>query len=437
MYTSFSADTEPTIAAATDGDLDPLVDLALSVTIERVRKIVVITGEEPTFSVSVTVGGQNWESISAQGFDVFNIGTAAFDIPDDEASVSVTIEVQEAGQTMDAANDGDIVAITYDVATGNWEGDDFLQDESGYGHSSGTEDGESTDRDYEIWFDIGCNDYDDDGLTYWEEINIYETDPEHNDAGMDYDDDGVPIEWEDHWGYDPFEAERHDRLDPDQDGLQNIEEFMMDEWFADPFRQDIYIENDYMEPRAGITPIMPVESMQLQYSAFTKHNIMLLIDDGLMGGSDQIPYQELDWEDYEAAYNDYFLNGDPNNPRKGVFHWAVIIHDAASMFGRGVGGFNFFGDSFAVCSAYVQRWRPWEEGSIIGHGGTYMHELGHQLGLPHLRCFPWQPIYWLSGRYQSCMNYRYNFKIVDYSDGTHGFMDVDEWSDLDLNRIDR
>jgi len=35
------------------------------------------------------------------------------------------------------------------------------------------------------------------------------------------------------------------------------------------------------------------------------------------------------------------------------------------------------------------------------------------------------------------MNYRYNFKIVDYSDGTHGFMDRDEWGSLDLQRFER
>jgi hypothetical protein len=35
------------------------------------------------------------------------------------------------------------------------------------------------------------------------------------------------------------------------------------------------------------------------------------------------------------------------------------------------------------------------------------------------------------------MNYRYNFKIVDYSDGAHGFMDYDEWSILDLERFQR
>jgi hypothetical protein len=135
-------------------------------------------------------------------------------------------------------------------------------------------------------------------------------------------------------------------------------------------------------------------------------------------------------------YTEYFLHNDQENPRKGIFHWAVIIHEF-NGFGRGVGGFNFRHDAFAVASAYVQKWRPEQEGMILGHGGTYMHELGHQLGLPHLKVFPWQPLYWLSGNYKSCMNYRYNFKIVDYSDGTHGFMDRDEWDTLDLQEFER
>ncbi|HDS59119.1 MAG TPA: hypothetical protein ENN54_02335 [Thermoplasmatales archaeon] len=436
LHTSVSPRVAPSVIVA-DDDLDPLVDLEVSVDVQRARKIDGATGQPSSFSVRVTVGDESWESPLVQGFDVWDIGTAWFDVPDDQALVPVTIEVLEGGEVMDISPQGDSFAVTYDLRTGGWSGDDYLGDPSGYGHASGTEDGESTHRDYEIWFQIGFNDYDGDGLTYWEEVNVYQTDPEQNDAGIDYDGDGVPIEWEDHWGYDPFAAEDHHRLDPDRDGLQNTEEYMMGQWLADPFRQGIYIENDYMEPHNGITPLIPQESLQLQYSSFTKHHIMLLVDDGLMGGSDILPYREMSWDDYEDYYTDYFLHGDPDNPRRGVFHWALIIHDANRMFGRGVGGFNFMRDSFAICSAYIQRWRPWEEGSVLGHGGSYMHELGHQLGLDHLRCFPWQPLYWISGSYRSCMNYRYNYKIVDYSDGTHGFMDRDEWSQLDLARFQR
>ncbi|HHF55453.1 MAG TPA: hypothetical protein ENL42_00870 [Thermoplasmatales archaeon] len=191
-----------------------------------------------------------------------------------------------------------------------------------------------------------------------------------------------------------------------------------------------------MEEHNGITPIMPDESLQLQYSAFTKHNIMLLVDNGIMGGSEIIPYEDLTWSKLREIYDKYFLHNHEDNPRKGIFHYAIIIHNFRD-FGRGVAGFNFKRDAFAVCSAYIQKWRPWRNAMVIAHGGAYMHELGHQLGLPHLRVFPWQLLYWLSWNYKSCMNYRYTFKIVDYSDGSHGFMDRDEWSNLDLQRFER
>ncbi|RLF47898.1 MAG: hypothetical protein DRN29_01235 [Thermoplasmata archaeon] len=417
-------------------DVDPLVDLSIDVVIKRVRTIDIDINQPPSIVVKVIVNEENWQSETFQGFDIMNLGTAHFDIPDDEEKVIVTIDVMKNGVQADVSSNGNSLQIIYDVLTGAWNGDDWLGDESGYGHAGGHEDGVVNESDCEIWFDIVQNDYDGDGLTYWEEVNVYGTDPTKSDLGKDYDNDGVPIEWEDKWGYDPFKAENHSKLDPDKDGLQNVEEWQMQEWFADPFRQDIYIENDYMEEHNGIKPMMPEESLQLQYSAFTKHNIMLLVDNGLMGGSEEIPYEELDWDKLNEIYNDYFLHNDENNPRKGIFHYAIIIHDFKD-FGRGVAGFNFKRDAFAVCSAYIQKWRPWENAMKIAHGGAYMHELGHQLGLPHLRVFPWQLLYWLSWNYKSCMNYRYTFKIVDYSDGSHGFMDRNEWDNLDLSRFER
>ena len=417
-------------------DLDPTVNLSIDVIIERVRTIDIEINNPPSFYVKVKCEGKEWESKNFNGFDIMNLGTAHFDIPDDKESIEIVIDVFKNGIQADVGNESKNISIIYDVLEGTWTGDDFLKDANGYGHASGTEDGKYDENDCEIWFDIVEDDYDGDGLTYWEEVNIYHTNPLENDKGRDYDGDGIPIEWEDKWGYNPLSYEEHSKLDPDKDGIQNDEEYMMREWFSDPFRQDIYIENDYMEEHNGIKPIMPEESIQMQYSAFTKHNIMLFIDNRLTEESEEIPYQDVGWSEINEIYENYFLHNNENNPRKGIFHYALIIHNFRD-FGRGVGGFNFKRDAFAVCSAYIQRWRPWEKGMILGHGGSYMHELGHQLGLPHLRVFPWQPLYWLSKNYKSCMNYRYNFKIVDYSDGSHGFMDRDDWSNLDLQRFER
>ena len=73
-------------------DFDPLVDLALQVGIQRVRKIAVVFDQEPSFSLRVTVGGETWFSDAFQGYDVWNVGSSTwFDIPDDQSSVSVSI----------------------------------------------------------------------------------------------------------------------------------------------------------------------------------------------------------------------------------------------------------------------------------------------------------------------------------------------------------
>ena len=423
-------------------DIDPLVDLIVNVNIERVRTIIV--DEESSFSIKIVVGVQNWESDIFHGFDVMDVCVASFDIPDNEEELPISIEIWEKGTRGDISHNGERLDIIYNVKTGSWIGDDSAEDTSGYGHSSGYEDGEITVLDFEIWFDITFNDYDNDGLTYWEEVNIYHTDPQISDLGNDADNDSLPIEWEDKYGYNPFNWDNHIGLDPDADGLTNVEEYEMKEWFADPFRQDIYIEIDCMASGNGIQHIMPKKSIQMLYSAFTKHNIVLLIDDGLMGGSDEIPFDDaLDYDELREIYETYFLRNDYNNSRKGVFHYAILCHEVV-FWRRPAGGMNFMRDAFVIGSAYIQKWRPSTEGMEIAHASLFMHELGHSLDLNHHigvdnehTRFPWQLRYWLFGNYKSCMNYRYAFTLIDYSDGIHGFLDYDDWGSLDLHRFKR
>jgi len=443
--TSFNLDSFNSLSLNSlhPADLDPLTDLGIHVSIERARKIIV--DEEPSFSFKITVNGQTWGSDTFHGYDILSPCNAYFDIPDDKEEINILIVLLENGEEADISANGKSLSIVYDVKTGGWNGDDFRGDISGYGHSGGHEDGVIDNEDYEIWFDIIQNDYDGDGLTYWEETNVYHTDPMQSDYGKDYDNDGIPIEWEDKWGYNPFSYDGHSKLDPDYDGLQNTEEYMMSNWFADPLRQDIFIEVDCMVPSpSGVKHEMPEESIQMLYSAFTRHNIMLLLDTGNMGGSDEIPYDEsLNWDELKEIYEKYFLHNDQKNPRKGIFHYAIICHEII-FWRRPAGGMNFRRDAFVLGSAYIQKWRPWEKGMKISHASLFMHELGHSLGLNDYigidnerTRFPWQLQYWLFGNYKSCMNYRYAFKLIDYSDGSHGFLDHDDWGSLDLQRFER
>jgi hypothetical protein len=77
----------------------------------------------------------------------------------------------------------------------------------------------------------------------------------------------------------------------------------------------------------------------------------------------------------------------------------------------------------------------------IGQAVQVMHELGHSLGINKV---VWAGVDNASSRngdppdypwwdYVSCMNYDYFWmRYFDYSDGSHGEYDTDDWSNLDL-----
>ena len=70
-----------------------------------------------------------------------------------------------------------------------------------------------------------------------------------------------------------------------------------------------------------------------------------------------------------------------------------------------------------------------------------LHELGHTLGMcmgRPLGCDNQLMRFKLSlqnkifKNYKSVMNYNYTYSILDYSDGTHGFGDYNDWGNIDL-----
>ena len=70
-----------------------------------------------------------------------------------------------------------------------------------------------------------------------------------------------------------------------------------------------------------------------------------------------------------------------------------------------------------------------------------IHEFGHTLGLfaddhngidNRGATIPLSKQWFKYRNYRSIMNYLYTYRIYDYSDGTHGFGDYNDWANLEF-----
>lgn len=258
--------------------------------------------------------------------------------------------------------------------------------------------------------------------------------------GNDSDGDSIPDWWEEKYGYNPEVWDDHRYLDPDNDALSNIEEYYMYEFGADPFHRDIFLEFDWIGLKDGDdTNKLPSRYVNKLVNVFKKHNITLHIDVGNLGGGEGIvKKQPLTYSDIVDIYWDYFLHNDIDNPRKGIFHYGLVCY-----YGPGP-GFAFIGldnlDSFLIASEMQKEKHKLLSRQRLIAGGS-IHELGHTMGLtvddhdgidnrgatviPSLEFMKYK-------NYKSCLNYLYTYIIIDYSDGTHGRNDFDDWSNLDF-----
>jgi len=478
-------------------DIDPLVDLAVTVKIKEIRALdkIDLVGD-PDFYVKMFINGvEHTSPIWHNQKYVKPNWSITQDVPDNEEFVNITIQLWDWNLGKDKMCDISIndqanpnkyyVALFYNLKSGHWMGDDYIYprsiifDLSGYGRLNGCDDNSiyQNDKDCELLFDISQNDYDGDGIPYWTELNVFHTDPTVDNRGEDADHDGVPIEWEYEWGhsfgynhssgeienrwmYDPFVWEDHRNLDSDDDGLDNVEEYLASQWGSDPFRKDIFLEIDQMElgPN-GEGVYIPELSKDLIRDAFSKHNIVLHIDDGSMGGGELVLFDNSTTdEELQDIYFNYFLHGDPNNWRRGAFHYAIIAYHSARyagfVFGTTADGENYTLDSLQI-STDMHETFPFknpiynslrrksfnrEYQREIVYAGAIMHETGHTLGVGSwnapgcdnpLSVFPKRD-WWKFHSYRSCMNYDNTYYLVDYSDGSHGKNDFDDWGNIDL-----
>ncbi len=357
-------------------------------------------------------------------------------------------------------------SMTYDFRTGRWTGDDYFNDSDGYGHFNNS--------DFEAWFTIQQVDYDGDGIPYWTEVNILGTNPKIDDRRLDPDHDNCSTAWEWKWGYDPFTWDNHTFLDPDEDGVQNTEEYLISEWLSNPFYPDMYIECDWMEqtPKKikllnpdwsspdGWTHELYEETKWMLIERFNQHGISVHIDDGCMGGGgDLIPFDKAG-DDYPMAeygqevgvaagiYDEFFTK-----ERKGIFRYVAICYKGG--WAHPQDDRNSYDCIFVPHGALFYKnnaalsWMP--RTKRIAQAVSILHELGHTFGFTdeiydyYHSAFSRQRFTLREPRddmkvedfpgmdYVSCMFYEYYFySVFDFSDGTHGPNDTNDWELLDL-----
>ena len=329
------------------------------------------------------------------------------------------------------------IHVTYDYKTGRWYGDDYFRDYDGYGHWMG--------ETFEVWFNIYQVDSDLDFIPYWTEVNVLGTDPLRDDSDKDPDGDGIPTAWEWKWGYDPNTWDDHENLDPDIDGIENIEEYQLSKWLADPYSQDIYVEVDYMGRGGLLDPPHKLyeESQQAIIEKYAEHNIKMYFDQGwpdtpLNGGGEVLPHYEQISQD-SGMILQFYEHHFPDE-RKGSFRYVVIGHSGpfnhpskSNVYDTIHIAYNLKPRTLLKSFLYY-RILPTPRAIRIKVASTLMHELGHSVGIS-----PWtfggcDNLSYTGGRaakkhyaetwgnYYSVMNYFhiYDTKLLDYSDGSNG-----------------
>lgn len=196
---------------------------------------------------------------------------------------------------------------------------------------------------------------------------------------------------------------------------------------ASPTRPDIFVEFDWMQA-ADHTHQPIVGALEDVIAAFNTRGITLHLDTGVapfnLGGGSQLAHQQgigfgfsdasnpLTFEAFKAAnFN--------SRTRCNVFHYSIFGHFLETTVSSGAG--EICGDDFMVTLGSA----PDQMGTRLWQAGTFMHELGHNLGLRHggNADLPQS-----KPNYRSVMNRRWQFRgidtncdnvadaVVDYSD---------------------
>ena len=425
---------------------------------EEFRKIGNSWKKKPTFHFEAIVDDGLWIGDDFNDWDTGYVGWESLkDVEDEQETATVGFKIFETKNKLIGTEDIEMESfdVIYNFKTGRWSGDDSFNDSDGYGHING--------ENYEIWFSLNQFDVDSDGIPYWTENNVLGTDPWVDDSKLDPDNDSIPTSWEWKWGYDPFKTDNHTTLDPDLDGLENIEEYKMEKWLANPFYKEIYCEVDFMEKGHfyEMEHVLWKESQWMVMDRYSPHFITLHVDDGWPGGPTNGGGEYLRYipETIEPASGiaSEFYKYHFSDERKGVFRYIFI--QAGEIGWNGAQDSNWHPDTLSLPASrklYIKMMRPIAVTPRLQRltmAICFIHEMGHSLGVTYdviNGCDnksmvgrndlpPLQKLkvkidainYW--DTYESVMNYnKFGHYVMDYSDGSHGVHDFDDWGFIDL-----
>ena len=475
-YLEFYKTTEQKVTEETpkiiDNRINPLSIQGITVEFLRIRHRGILdsmlkTGfgwkKEPTFYWTCDVDGKVCDSSVSQGSagstgsgtsttwdTIMQEGRVNYYADQEKASSDITITIVERVKTgLLGRKTKDIerekISLTYDYRTGRWTGDDYFGDDDGLGHYLG--------KYFELWFNVYQSDYDHDEIPYWVEVNVLHTDPMVDDSKLDPDGDGIPTAWEWKWGYDPFTWDDHKTLDPDIDGLTNIQEYQMAKWFADPYQPDIYIETDGMKKGRRFLDynhILYKDSQQMLIERFAQHGINFYIDDGWIdgpknGGGELLPFIKV----IDSIAGNQLLGFYTHNfadERKGIFRYIIVANEAGFNIPAEFNRYDLMIIDSSPKKMVLVRKTYSPRQLHVNVAKLALHELGHSLGLlsgefigidasgPVENKYPsmTQEEYnkYISS-YHSVMNYGVLWKdkkFFDYSDGSNGApYDQNDW----------
>jgi len=471
------------LAKASPGlDYDPLVDqIYVTVTIKEIRALdrnirpidFLNPWTTPDFFLVISINGNDTTSpVWYHTMYVKNPNwSVSCDVPKNVENVSIRIQLFDGGLfgrrvlcKLSANHHGypleDEATLVYSLKTGHWTGDDWIGDPSGYGCLNGCDDNSEYrhERNCLVRFDINQTDPTGDGIPYWVKEYQYGLDPTKSYLGYDPNNDSIPITWDWRWEYNPFATDNHSLLDPDHDGLTNLQEFRAATFGSNPFRKDIFLEIEQMElgPQ-GQGVIVPELARDLMVDAFARHDIRLDVENG----TQRIPFKtNVTDYDLQNYYLTYFLQKDPGNWKRGVFHCGFITYHCnvyqgftfesklknrptyVDCFQIATRELSVNGNKYPIlriiCRGRINK--TWNQAIVFG--SAMMHETGHVLGIDHGNtpgcdnqsdAFPWEDGWWVWRHYRSVMNYGWMFTFVDYSDGHRDKNDFDDWSRIDLS----